>query len=149
MGYTPNYSHLVGIMISKTIGCRVHYFQTNPSWGGILETGKDMTQLSTLAEQNIHSSGWAVWKARLGGSQVWKLGLRSFGTLMALQLQNTDTLQLGQFLSARKCQWFSDFFFYNHDLNPTESKEIQLKIKKQAMPTTFQGILRIATLPSR
>ena len=22
MGYTPNYSHLVGIMISKTIGCR-------------------------------------------------------------------------------------------------------------------------------
>ena len=34
MGYTPNYSHLVGIMISKTIGCRVHYFQTNPSMIG-------------------------------------------------------------------------------------------------------------------
>ena len=31
MGYTPNYSHLVGIMISKTIGFfGVHYFQTNP-----------------------------------------------------------------------------------------------------------------------
>ena len=31
MGYTPNYSHLVGIMISKTIGYNgVHYFQTNP-----------------------------------------------------------------------------------------------------------------------
>ena len=31
MRYTPNYSHLVGIMISKTIGCRGFlYFQTNP-----------------------------------------------------------------------------------------------------------------------
>ena len=31
MGYTPNYSHLVGIMISKTIGCRgLAYFQTHP-----------------------------------------------------------------------------------------------------------------------
>ena len=31
MGYTPNYSHLVGIMISKTIGCRgTRHFQTNP-----------------------------------------------------------------------------------------------------------------------
>ena len=31
MGYTPNYSHLVGIMISKTIGYNgVHHFQTNP-----------------------------------------------------------------------------------------------------------------------
>ena len=31
MGYTPNYSHLVGIMISKTIGCRgTQHFQTNP-----------------------------------------------------------------------------------------------------------------------
>ena len=33
MGYTPNYRHLVGIMISKTIGCRgLAYFQTNPIW---------------------------------------------------------------------------------------------------------------------
>ena len=32
MGYTPNYSHLVGIMISKTIGCRgTRHFQTNPN----------------------------------------------------------------------------------------------------------------------
>ena len=31
IGYTPNYSHLVGIMISKTIGFRgLAYFQTNP-----------------------------------------------------------------------------------------------------------------------
>ena len=31
MRYTPNYSHLIGIMISKTIGCRgLAYFQTNP-----------------------------------------------------------------------------------------------------------------------
>ena len=31
MGYTPNYSHLVGIMISKTIGFRgTQHFQTNP-----------------------------------------------------------------------------------------------------------------------
>ena len=33
MGYTPNYSHLVGIMISKTIGCRgTRHFQTHPCW---------------------------------------------------------------------------------------------------------------------
>ena len=31
MGYTPNYSHLVGIMIMKTSGCRgLAYFQTHP-----------------------------------------------------------------------------------------------------------------------
>ena len=31
MGYTPNYSHLVGIMISKTIGFRgTNHFQTQP-----------------------------------------------------------------------------------------------------------------------
>ena len=29
IGYIPNYSHLIGIMISKTIGW-VHYFQTHP-----------------------------------------------------------------------------------------------------------------------
>ena len=30
IGYIPNYSHLIGIMISKTIGFRVHYSQTHP-----------------------------------------------------------------------------------------------------------------------
>ena len=31
IGYTPNYSHLIGIMISKTIGFRgTQHFQTNP-----------------------------------------------------------------------------------------------------------------------
>ena len=32
MGYTPNYSHLVGIMISKTIGCRGTLFSDKPIW---------------------------------------------------------------------------------------------------------------------
>ena len=32
IGYIPNYSHLIGIMISKTIGFRgTQHFQTNPS----------------------------------------------------------------------------------------------------------------------
>ena len=45
MGYTPNYSHLVGIMISKTIGFRgTQHFQTNPyrcfkNWGKISPPG--------------------------------------------------------------------------------------------------------------
>jgi hypothetical protein len=31
IGYIPNYSHLIGIMISKTIGkIGLHYFQTHP-----------------------------------------------------------------------------------------------------------------------
>ena len=31
IGYIPNYSHLIGIMISKTIGCRgTQHFQTHP-----------------------------------------------------------------------------------------------------------------------
>ena len=31
IGYISNYSHLIGIMISKTIGYNgVHYFQTHP-----------------------------------------------------------------------------------------------------------------------
>ena len=30
--YTPNYSHLVGIMISKTIGCRGTLFSDKPIW---------------------------------------------------------------------------------------------------------------------
>ena len=33
MGYTPNYSHLVGIMISKTIGCRGTLFSDKPIYG--------------------------------------------------------------------------------------------------------------------
>ena len=49
IGYIPNYSHLVGIMISKTIGFRgTRHFQTNPhrkscsSWPGrILPTLDD------------------------------------------------------------------------------------------------------------
>ena len=32
MGYTPNCSHLVGIMISKTIGCRGTLFSDKPLW---------------------------------------------------------------------------------------------------------------------
>ena len=32
MGYTPNYGHLVGIMISKTIGCRGTLFSDTPIW---------------------------------------------------------------------------------------------------------------------
>ena len=32
MGYTPNYSHLVGIMISKTIGFRGTLFSDKPTW---------------------------------------------------------------------------------------------------------------------
>ena len=36
IGYIPNYSHLIGIMISKTIGFRgLAYFQTNP-YGSVL-----------------------------------------------------------------------------------------------------------------
>ena len=31
IGYTPNYSHLVGIMISKTIGCRGTLFSDKPT----------------------------------------------------------------------------------------------------------------------
>ena len=31
IGYIPNYSHLIGIMIIKPLGLGVHYFQTHPS----------------------------------------------------------------------------------------------------------------------
>ena len=31
MGYTPNYSHLVGIIISKTLGCRGTLFSDKPT----------------------------------------------------------------------------------------------------------------------
>ena len=41
MGYTPNYSHLVGIMISKTIGCRGTLFSDKPIWFNI-ETHGDL-----------------------------------------------------------------------------------------------------------
>ena len=34
MGYTPNYTHLIGIMISKTIGFRgTNHFHINSIWG--------------------------------------------------------------------------------------------------------------------
>ena len=65
-----------------------------------------MTQLSTLAEQYIAQVG-RFERPDLAPANM-KLGVRSFGTLMTLQLQNTDTLQLGQFLSARKYQLFSE-----------------------------------------
>ena len=38
VGYIPNYSHLMGIMISKTIGCRgTNHFQTNPHCIALLQ----------------------------------------------------------------------------------------------------------------
>ena len=37
IGYIPNYSHLIGIMISKTIGFRgLAYFQTHPVGRGLI-----------------------------------------------------------------------------------------------------------------
>ena len=52
MGYTPNYSHLVGIMISKTIGCTgVPYFQTKPI--GYPDTYFCLCQTSGLGHKNL------------------------------------------------------------------------------------------------
>ena len=40
IGYTPNYSHLIGIMISKTIGFRgTQHFQTNPYHKWLVDIG--------------------------------------------------------------------------------------------------------------
>jgi hypothetical protein len=47
MGYTPNYSHLVGIMI--TIGCRGTLFSDKP----ILEDRKAPTDSTVVREANL------------------------------------------------------------------------------------------------
>ena len=57
MGYTPNCSHLVGIMISKTIGCRVHYFQTNQMSS---KPGPPWITIPTIDHQ-----GWTLLNRRL------------------------------------------------------------------------------------
>jgi hypothetical protein len=107
-------------------------FNISNGWGGIIETGKDMIQLSTLAEQYIAQVGGSKFRhaddpaiAKYGYASVRSI---SVGEKMPIIFRNS---------------------FYNHDLNQAESKELQLKIKKQAMSTTSQGTLRIATLPSR
>ena len=49
MGHTPNYSHLVGIMISKTIGFfGVHYFQTNPN---VSLTNKNVDLMTRISRE--------------------------------------------------------------------------------------------------
>ena len=47
IGYIPNYSHLIGIMISKTIGFRGTLFSDTPIW----QTGSKAN--STLAKPKI------------------------------------------------------------------------------------------------
>ena len=66
IGYIPNYSHLVGIMISKTIGFRgTRHFQTNPhrkscsSWPGSI--------LPTLDDFRTWGDGQSTaWRRQMG-----------------------------------------------------------------------------------
>ena len=56
IGYIPNYSHLIGIMISKTIGFRgLAYFQTNPNESKIIKDEKKYTNIP-CSELGHHSA---------------------------------------------------------------------------------------------
>ena len=77
IGYIPNYSHLIGIMISKTIGFRgTQHFQTHPN--GWLEMGK------IQCFQGTPSSHLSVWMEHLQGTDIasclvtWWLYLHCF-----------------------------------------------------------------------
>ena len=55
IGYIPNYSHLIGIMISKTIGFRgTRYFQTHPY----------RLNISSLFRPWIHMCFWTIFAGR-------------------------------------------------------------------------------------
>ena len=61
MGYTTNYSHLVGIMISKTIGCRVHYFQTNPH---VFPKDSGFSSTSSSSDSDSNAPADRCWRVR-------------------------------------------------------------------------------------
>jgi len=78
MGYTPNYSHLVGIMISKTIGCRVHYFQTTPYsdvlyswWSPIIFGSFGGTSESSWSSWPSMAGSWRFHPHQLGIEMSW------------------------------------------------------------------------------
>ena len=64
IGYTPNYSHVIGIMISKTIGCRGTLFSDKP----ICNIGNFVVWLRL---QRKHAT-WSLLSARLFGGYCWK-----------------------------------------------------------------------------
>ena len=85
MGYTPNYSHLIGIMISKTIGFRGTLFSDKPIWDAwILQallahrlTASVPSKPSTNCGTRLFSLIWkAIWlKALPNGGVVEEGGL--------------------------------------------------------------------------
>ena len=70
MGYIPNYSHLIGIMIMKTIGYNgVHYFQTNPlnkSLNGVNREPSINDSLLPMLNSDIPGIGFEVFDSQAG-----------------------------------------------------------------------------------
>ena len=73
MGYTPNYSHLVGIMISKTIGFGgTQHFQTHPNvgsdsttnipWNLALSFGFGLSPWPPFLSLNVAQQGRVPWQ---------------------------------------------------------------------------------------
>ena len=104
MGYTPNYSHLVGIMNSKTIGCRgLAYFQTNPNmWFSIL----------SLDNQGIYLkiSYLCNWSWQTESTPTISLGLESPSWFQREpNFRTWEEIPLGKSIY----QWVDMFFFSN------------------------------------
>ena len=76
MGYTPNYSHLVGIMISKTIGCRGTLFSDKP-------ISKQLQNISFFTKKNLKMVTTYKKRMNLGRpTDEWLLRFRIFMSLV-------------------------------------------------------------------
>ena len=102
MGYTPNYSHLVGIMISKTIGCRGTLFSDKPTCFYRRFTDVSPSPFCDLHGRNSRSRRkQGMSTASTGSVQRVHLSPLESGSKMPTQVQRKSTKRPG---NVRKCQ---------------------------------------------
>ena len=73
IGYIPNYSHLIGIMISKTIGFRgTQHFQTHP-YSNYACTGSSFDVTKMMSSRKHRGIRGRLWTFSSRSSLVWVL----------------------------------------------------------------------------
>ena len=112
IGYIPTYSHLIGIMISKTIGYNgVHYFQTNPN-------GVKSPDISPRFLQRFQPKRRG-WEGGLGSQAFAQLMLRLAALVLVIATAQTCRkyvslvqVELRSFRYRKRC----NIYIYTHKI---------------------------------
>jgi hypothetical protein len=76
IGYIPSYSHLIGIMISKTIGFRGTLFSDTPTWSKP-KTALPWSVRSSYLKQRKDDVTWLPKIDIVHSSQLWSIVIES------------------------------------------------------------------------